>query len=80
MTFIRNLGDGLVLRHATPGDADQVAAFNAQMHMERDATEPDKLVALWTRDLMAGTHPTTKASNFLVVKKSVDECSEFAPT
>ncbi len=67
-TIIRTLSDGLVLRHATPDDAEEVATFNAQMHMGHDATEPDRLVDLWTRDLMAGTHHTVKASDFLVVE------------
>ncbi len=66
-TFPRNLGDGLVLRQATPADTEPLAAFNAQIHRERGMEEPDDRLAAWTRDLMAG-HPTFRPEDFTVVE------------
>jgi hypothetical protein len=64
----RNLGDGLVLRQATPADTDALAAFNAQIHREHGMEQPDERAAAWTRDLMAGTHPTFRPEDFTVVE------------
>ena len=65
----QNLGDGLTLRWATPDDAEELAAFNLRIHSD-DPNEPEEFLAFWTRDLLCGDHPTTKASDFTVV---VDE-------
>lgn len=64
-----DLGDGLVLRWATPDDVEAVAAFNAHVHSD-NPEEPAAFLGHWTRDLMNGKHPTTRASDFTVV---VDE-------
>ena len=68
MSIIKDLGDGLILRHATIHDIDELSAFNGMAHVYVGATEPDKGIAAWTRDLMNGKHPTTGASDFLVVE------------
>jgi hypothetical protein len=67
MTMLRDLGDGLVLRRATPADAEPLAAFNARIHAEPDATGPDEEIGGWTRDLFAG-HPTFPHDDFLIVE------------
>ncbi|HRQ36285.1 MAG TPA: GNAT family N-acetyltransferase [Chloroflexota bacterium] len=64
----RNLGDGLVLRWAKPTDAEELAQFNLRIHS--DEGEQELFLVHWTKELMAGNHPTTKASDFTVV---VDE-------
>ncbi|HEY8292089.1 MAG TPA: GNAT family N-acetyltransferase, partial [Thermomicrobiales bacterium] len=63
----RDLGDGLMLRRATVGDTDRLAAFNAAIH-GTDNGEPDEWVGVWTRDMMRGDHPTTGAGDFLIVE------------
>ena len=65
----KNLGDGLVLRWATPADTKELAAFNVRIHSD-DLDDPETWLARWTEDLMRGDHPTTRASDFTVV---VDE-------
>jgi GNAT superfamily N-acetyltransferase len=65
----RSLGAGLTLRWATPADIEAVAAFNAR-HLSDNPDEPDEGTAEWTRALMGGAHPTTRAGDFTVV---VDE-------
>jgi len=65
----RDLGNGLTLRWATPGDTEELAAFNLQIHSD-NPDEPEMFLLDWTRDLMRGDHPTTQASDFTVV---VDE-------
>lgn len=62
----RDLGDGLILRWATPEDAEKIAQFNLAMHSD-DPNEPEMGLYYWVHDLMRGDHPTTKASDFTVV-------------
>ena len=65
----QKLDNGLTMRWALPQDADELAAFNVQMHSD-DLDEPETWLGEWTQDLMRGDHPTTQASDFTVV---VDE-------
>jgi hypothetical protein len=67
-TIIRDLGNGLVLRHATEADTEELAAFNGLVHRGPDTDEPDNSVIIWTRDLMRGNHPTFPVHDFLVVE------------
>ena len=62
----QELGDGLLLRWAAPEDAEELAAFNVRIHSD-NPEEPETSLAYWTRDLMCGEHPTTKADDFTVV-------------
>jgi hypothetical protein len=57
------------LRWGTPEDAEALAAFNLRIHSD-NPDEPEVFLTHWTRDLMRGEHPTTKASDFTLV---VDE-------
>jgi hypothetical protein len=66
MTFIRELGDGLVLRRSTSADAERLPAFNARIHNNSEA--PDDPVAIWTRDLLTRPHPTFGPGDFTVVQ------------
>jgi hypothetical protein len=68
-TLPQQLGDGLLLRWATPEDTEAIAAFNMRIHSD-NPDEPLQFLGHWTRDLMNGRHPTTQASDFTVV---VDE-------
>lgn len=68
MNIIKDMGEGLVLRRATPDDAEEVAVFNSLMHLGYGVTEPEETLGQWTRDLMSGAHPTTSASDVLVVE------------
>src|SRR5688500_10981401 len=67
---LRDLGDGLVLRRAVKEDAEAVATFNSLVHREPGVEHPDVGVEAWTRDLMSGDHPTTSASDFLVIENT----------
>lgn len=64
----RDLGRGLVLRRSTPADADALAEFNKFVHRDPGVVEPDEPVAAWTRDLLAGNHPTFAADDFIIVQ------------
>jgi predicted N-acetyltransferase YhbS len=61
----RDLGDGLILRRATPADRENLAEFNRIMHEENG--QPDDAVGYWTQDLLKGDHPTTKPEDFTIV-------------
>ncbi len=67
---IKDLGDGLILRRASPADADELVAFNARIHSEAGSEEPDVKVGAWVRDLMTRPHPTTNAGDFTVVEET----------
>ena len=60
------LDDGLLLRWATPADVEELGAFNVRIHSD-NPEEPETFLAHWTRDLMSGEHPTTRAEDFTVV-------------
>lgn len=68
----RELGAGLLLRWATPADADELAAFNVRLHSD-SPDEPETELGDWTRDLMNGRHPTTQASDFTLVVDTHNE-------
>lgn len=67
----RDLGDGLMMRWATPDDAEEVAQFNVDIHSD-NPEEPEMLLYYWVLDLMSGKHPTTQASDFTVVVDTND--------
>lgn len=66
--LIKELGDGLVLRHATPDDAEALAEFNAKIHSDDGPDQPVEVVAVWTRDLLEQPHPTFKPGDFTIVE------------
>jgi predicted N-acetyltransferase YhbS len=70
--MIKDLGDGLVLRHATPQDADALAAFNARMHSDDGPEQPDGHVEDWVRDLLERPHPTFAPRDFMFVENTAN--------
>ncbi len=65
---LRDLGDGLILRSASPADADRLAEFNSCIHGNEDTGEPDRRVGVWTHDLLTKPHPTFQPANFTLVE------------
>ena len=65
--ILRQLPDGLVLRHARMEDTEKLVEFNSTIHGGDNEIER-KVVGEWTRDLMSGDHPTFKVEDFLVVE------------
>ena len=68
-SFIRELGDGLVLRRSTPADAEKLGAFNAMIHSDDGPEKPDERLAAWTRDLLTRPHPTFGSGDFTLVEE-----------
>ncbi|MDQ3931099.1 MAG: GNAT family N-acetyltransferase [Chloroflexota bacterium] len=64
---VQDLGDGLIMRRATPEDAEPLARFQATQHAEPPETF-DQTVYSWMLDLMGGEHPFFQPSDFLVVE------------
>jgi len=64
---VRDLGDGLRLRHATSADTEALAAFNGHIQRSPNETTDDLGSAAWTRDLLSGRHPTFSPSDALIV-------------
>lgn len=65
--MIRDLGDGLVLRRATPADAEPMAAFVGSVLRAQDGEAPSPLMTAWARDLMEGRHPSFRPEDATVV-------------
>jgi hypothetical protein len=65
---IRNLGDDLILRHATLDDEEHLVQFNREIHGEGewDARGLDD----WTRDLISGEGPTFDTDDFTIVENT----------
>jgi GNAT superfamily N-acetyltransferase len=66
--FTRDLGDGLVLRQATPDDTEKLVAFHAEVHRDPDSDQPEIYVGEWVRDLMERPHPTFQPGDFTLVE------------
>jgi hypothetical protein len=64
--LIRDLGDGLILRHGTPEDEEALAKFNREIHGEGEWDA--KGLEDWTRDLVSGDSPTFKPGDITVVE------------
>lgn len=64
----RNLGDGLVLRQATPDDTEKLVAFQSEVHRDPDGDQPEIYVGEWVRDLMERPHPTFQPGDFTLVE------------
>ncbi|MEW5872187.1 MAG: GNAT family N-acetyltransferase [Chloroflexota bacterium] len=66
--FLRDLGDGLVMRRSTPADAEALSTFSARIHSDQGPDEPDERVGAWVRDLLEKPHPTFDAGDFTIVE------------
>lgn len=71
--IIRDLGEGLVLRRATPEDTEKLVAFNAEVHRDPSRDEPEIYVGAWVRDLMERPHPTFQPGDFTLVKDTATD-------
>jgi hypothetical protein len=67
-TFIRDLGDGLILRRSSAADADKLVQFNGNLHRDPGVEGPDEYVVAWVGHLMSGRHPTFNVSDFTIVE------------
>jgi hypothetical protein len=65
-SFIRDLGNGLILRRSTPTDAEKLSNFNAMIHGDDGI---DDRIGQWTRDLLEKPHPTFGVNDFTIVEE-----------
>lgn len=70
--LIEDLGDGLILRHATSADAEPLADFNSRVHSDDGWEHPEAFIYHWTHDSLTKPHPTLKPSDFLIVEDTVN--------
>jgi len=64
--LIKNLGDGLILRHATLADEEAYVKFNRDIHGENEWDE--KALEDWTRDLISGESPVFATGDITIVE------------
>ena len=69
--IIKDFGNGLILRHATSTDVEDLVAFNAKIHSEAGPDKPDEKIGAWVHDLMTKPHPTTDINDFTIVEDTV---------
>jgi len=65
-SIIRDLGEGLIIRHSTAEDAEALALFNKEIHGE-DEWDARGLIE-WTLDLISGEGPTFDVGDFTIVE------------
>lgn len=66
VSYLKDLGDGLVLRIATAADTEGLAELNFNAHDDNPKRLPR--VATWTRDLMSDRHPVVGPHDWVVVE------------
>ena len=65
--MIRDLGNGLFMRHAAREDVDALCTFNAKILGQEEA---DRIgVVAWTRDLLTRPHATFQPGDFIIVEE-----------
>ncbi len=64
--IIRELQEGLILRHATLADSDALVKFNVNIHQEGEWDA--KGLEDWTLDLISGEGPTFDTGDFTIVE------------
>jgi hypothetical protein len=80
--FIKDLGDGLVMRRSRAEDREKLSKFNAEIH--KDTTVGDL-----TMDLMSGNHPGFGVDDFTIIENAhsgeiistmclIDQCWTYA--
>lgn len=70
--IIRDLGDGLILRHGSPEDGEALALFNGEQLGDDGLASRDGLgLAAMTRDIFAGRpHISLKPEDFTIVEET----------
>ena len=68
--LIQDLGNGLILRHGAPADAEAVAEFCARIHSDDGPEKPDLRVGTWASDLLAKPHPTFQPGDYTLVEET----------
>ncbi|MDY6845950.1 MAG: GNAT family N-acetyltransferase, partial [Chloroflexota bacterium] len=66
--IIRDLGNDLIIRHATLADEQALVDFNIEIHSEGDWD--GKGLEDWVRDLISGQGPTVDASDFTIIENT----------
>lgn len=65
--LIEDLGDGLIVRHITTADSDELCRFNAEIQAD-PGMPPEEEIAVWTHDLIHSPPPTFTIDDFTVVE------------
>ena len=66
--MLERISEDLILRTATPEDADQLADFHEEVFMDEPSGTRAFWIAEWGRDLLTKPHPTFSPSDCLIVE------------
>ena len=69
----RDLGDGLILRWATPADADRLAESQAYGFRDAPDDPPNPWDRALIRELMSGRHPLVQPEDFVLVEDTAND-------
>ena len=67
-TILERISDDLVLRTATPEDADNLFDFHEEVFMHEESGTRAWWIAEWAKDLITKPHPTFSPSDCLIVE------------
>jgi hypothetical protein len=65
---LRDLGDGLALRRATPADVERLVAFQSIVHTGDGPADIGAMAGAWCRDLLTKPHPTLTPDDYVLVE------------
>jgi len=66
--IIRDLGEGIIIRHGTKADEQALVDFTLSIHSEGEWD--GKGLEAWTRDLVSGKGPTFNPEDFIIVENT----------
>jgi len=81
--IIRDLGEGLIIRHAALGDEQALVDFTTEIHSEGEWDGVG--LEAWVRDLVSGDGPTFDTADFTIVENTtngeiVSSCCHISQT
>jgi hypothetical protein len=74
--YLRDLGDGLLLRWSTTADTEAIVQLVSTVFRDRAEAPPNAPIGSLMRELMSGTHPLMGPGDFALVE---DQCKEGNP-
>ena len=67
-SLVIDMGDGIVVRHATPSDVEGIVEVTEQIFCHSDDDELSVGIGAWARALSDDTHPVAGAANWTVAE------------
>lgn len=66
--IFKDLGDGLVMRAATPDDSEALAKFHSRVFKDEESDSEAWWIAEWGKDLLTKPHPTLNTNDIIIIE------------